>query len=312
MTKTLFWLPSVAFYVVPSVVVLIWAARAPRQRSIDAWAGAHGLDLDPAERRLVTGWLRRSLRLRTVGFLLPFLAVGLAGTFWEVVNPETPRPLVLRLGWWLAPVGYLVGVIVAEVSRRRSPPAALPDQAPAPTGAPPGAGPGMRAAALVPRRLGDYLPAWLPHTTRLLALAAVAAGVALVPLPVRTGQGWTDDPALALGTGLAALLVAGATELLARWLVGRSQPLTKGYRLALDDALRSTSVHATAAAGLALVLLLLARQLNQLAGVDAPGIGWVAVFAGAACLGAAFGCLVDLAQRHRWTVKRSLRPAGES
>jgi hypothetical protein len=272
---------------------------------------------------MVTAWLRRSRWLRAVGFVLPFLSIGLGRTFWGAVNPETPFPLPHRLDWWLALIGYLLGVIVAEVSRRRSPSAPATGQAPVPAGADdrpiavgghvPGAGPDLRAAALVPRRLGDYLPAWLPRTTRLVALATATAGVALVLLPIRSGQGWTDDPVAALGTGLTAVLVAGASELLARWLVGRRQPITQGYRLVLDDALRSTSVHATAAAGLALVLLLLARQFDHLVGVDAPIIGWVGFLGSLACLGVAIGCLIDLAQHHRWTVRRShLQPAGGS
>jgi hypothetical protein len=326
-----FWFWSLTFYLGLSAIVLTRSARAPRQRYVDAWAGAHGLDLDPGERRMVTAWLRRSRWLRAVGFVLPFLSIGLGRTFWAAVKPETPFPLSHRLDWWLALIGYLLGVIVAEVSRRRSPPAPATgqgtspgsNQAPVPadaddrpiadTGPVPGAGPDLRAAALVPRRLGDYRPAWLPRTTRLVALATAAAGVALVLLPVRSGQGWTDDPVAALGTGLTAVLVAGATELLARWLVGRRQPITQRYRLALDDALRSTSVHATGAAGLALVLLLLARQFDHLAGVDAPIIGWVGFLGSLACLGVAIGCLIDLAQHHRRTVRRGLlQPAGGS
>jgi hypothetical protein len=329
-TDIWFWFWSLAFYLGLSAIVLTRSARAPRQRYLDAWAGAHGLDLDPTERRMVAAWLRRSRWLRAVGFVLPFLSIGLGRTFWGAANPETPFPLPHRLDWWLALIGYLLGVIVAGVSRRRSLPApatgqgtnpgsqgpvpANADDPPTVVGGPvPGAGPDLRAAALVPRRLGDYLPTWLLRTTRLVALAAATAGVALVLLPIRSGQGWTDDPVAALGTGLTAVLVAGATELLARWLVGRRQPVTQGFRLALDDALRSTSVHATAAAGLALVLLLLARQFDHLVGVDAPIIGWVAFLGSLACLGAAIGCLIDLAQHHRWTVRRSLlQPAGGS
>ena len=217
-TDIWFWFWSLAIYVGLSAILLTRTARAPRQRYVDAWAGAHGLDLDPGERRMVTAWLRRSRWLRAVGFVLPFLSIGLGRTFWGAVNPETPFPLPHRLDWWLALIGYLLGVIVAEVSRRRSPPAPATGQAPVPAGADDrpiavgghvsGAGPDLRAAALVPRRLGDYLPAWLPRTTRLVALAAATAGVALVLLPIRSGQGWTDDPVAALGTGLSAVLVA--------------------------------------------------------------------------------------------------------
>jgi hypothetical protein len=168
---------------------------------------------------------------------------------------------------WLA--GYLAGVLVAEWSWAR-PHGGL-----------------VRSAALVPRRLVGYLAARVVVGQRLAALAVVAlvpviAWGPVAPAPVRElvlrGRGG------ALATAAVAVGVTVAVELLLRRMVRRPQPVDDPMALAADNALRSTSVHAVAGAGLAIVLLSLSLQVTNVATnlVSGP--------ARTATVGLAWGC----------------------
>jgi hypothetical protein len=172
------------------------------------------------------------------------------------------------------------------------------------------------AAALVPRRLGDYLPARVVTGMRLAALATVALvpllawGPLAAPVPVRGlvvgGRGG------AMATATLAVAMAAAVELAVRRLVGRPQPAADPEALAVDDALRSTSVHAVAGAGLAIVLLSLSLQVGLVAANLAGGPGRTAVVALSwACAAAALAAWVRVGHSRRWTVRRVLaRDAG--
>jgi hypothetical protein len=115
---------------------------------------------------------------------------------------------------------------------------------------------------------------WAFATLAVVGLVPVLAWGPVAPAPVR---------ALVVGGALATaaltLAVATAVELLLRRLVARSQPATDPAGLALDDALRSTSVHAAAGAGLAIVLLGLSLQVNNLATNLRAGPGRTALVA---------------------------------
>jgi hypothetical protein len=120
----------------------------------------------------------------------------------------------------------------------------------------------------MPRRLVGYLPARVVAGQRLAALAVVAlvpviAWGPVAPAPVRElvlrGRGG------ALATAAVAVGVTVAVELLLRRMVRRPQPVDEPMALAVDNALRSTSVHAAAGAGLAIVLLSLSLQVTNVA-----------------------------------------------
>lgn len=123
----------------------------------------------------------------------------------------------------------------------------------------------VRSAALVPRRLVGSLPARVVVGQRLavVALVPVIAWGPVAPAPVRElvlrGRGG------ALATAAVAVGVTVAVELLLRRMVRRPQPVDDPMALAVDNALRSTSVHAAAGAGLAIVLLSLSLQLTNVA-----------------------------------------------
>jgi hypothetical protein len=123
-----------------------------------------------------------------------------------------------------------------------------------------------------------------PHAgpVRSAALVPVIAWGPVAPGPVRElvlrGRGG------ALATAAAAVGVTVAVELLLRRMVRRPQPVYDPMALAVDNALRSTSVHAAAGAGLAIVLLSLSLQLSNVAANLGSGP------ARTATVGLAWGC----------------------
>ena len=231
-------------------VASVLAARRPLDPpTVDAWAAGYGLtDLPAGGRELAERYLRRGRLFRTVGGAVPFLAGTVAPALWAATRGlPAPWPLSLfGVRSWLA--GYLVGVLVAEWSWAR------------PHGGP------LRSAALAPRELGGYLPGRVVVGLRLAAVAVVA----LVPLVAWLPAAPARELALrgrggALATAAVAVGAALAVELLLRRMVGRPQPVADPDARAVDDALRSTSAHAAASAGLAIVLLSLSLQLGNLA-----------------------------------------------
>jgi hypothetical protein len=254
-------------------VAAVLAARRPLDpRAVDAWAAGHGLTGVPAGRLApAAGYLRRSRRDRAVGGAVPFVAGTVAPAAWAAAR-GLPAPWPLGLfdaRTWLA--GYLAGVLVAEWRWAR------------PHGGP------VRSAALVPRRLGAYLPARVLAGQRLAALAVVAlvplvAWLPAAPAPARAlaVRGWGG----ALATAAVAVGVAAAVELLLRRMVRRPQPVADPTARAVDDALRSTSAHAAAGAGLAIVLLSLSLQVANLAANLGAGPARTAL------VGLSWGCAV--------------------
>ena len=284
-------------------VAAILAARRPlAPADLAAWASGQGLDgLPEGQREPAARYLRRSRLFRTVGGAIPFVAGTVPHALWAATHGlPAPWPLGLfGVRSWLA--GYLAGVLVAEYRWAR-----------------PWAGV-VRSAALVPRRLGDYLPARVVLGMRLTALAVIAlvpviAWGPVTPAPVRElvvgGRGG------ALATAAVTLAVAVAVELLLRRLVGRPQPAADPGDLAVDDALRSASVHAAAGAGLAIVLLSLSLQVSLVATNLEGGPGRTALVALSwGCAAAALAAWARVGHPRRWAVRRLAvgdagRPAG--
>ena len=301
MARELWWaFAAVAVACFWLAMAAVLAARRPLEPAeLAAWASGHGLE-GVADRRLepAARYLGRSRLCRTVGGAVPFVAGTVAPALWAATR-GLPAPWPLGLFGtrsWLA--GYLAGVLVAEYRWARPR-----------TGV-------VRSAALVPRRLGDYLPARVVAGMRLAALATVALvpllawGPLAAPVPVRGlvvgGRGG------ALATAALAVAVAVAVELAARRLVGRPQPAADPEALAVDDALRSTSVHAVAGAGLAIVLLSLSVQVGLVAANLGGGPGRTAVVALSwACAAAALAAWIRVGHPRRWAVRRVLaRDAG--
>lgn len=242
---------------------------------LEPWAQANGVVLGPVTAPVVEVYLRNRRGLRRVG--------ALAGL---IIPPAFTAATGLDLhvsGFVWVLLGYLVGQVIAELSLARVP--ASP----------------TRAASLSPRRLLDYLPR--PLAVAQVALPAIAAAVGIVVAVVAAGAtrppsfepGAIDPLAGALVAAPVAVLLAAATLAGERRLVRRPQPIVEPDLVALDDAMRSSSVRTVAATVVAITAVLLTTQLGALAyHTDArlwQGICW---------LGAGLVLLFAVACWQRW------------
>jgi hypothetical protein len=262
------------------VALLRWAARPPDDAAVASWAARYNLSLHTDDYPQVRRQLRRGRWLRTLGCVVPLVIGEGANVWWGLVYAH-PLPLPLAVltepSFWA--VGYLLAAVAAELTRRRPDPRS------------------PRAAVLAPRRLADYLPAWMLRAERAVALAVLA----LAPLASQ-GVSWTRSRNLT--TTVAAVAIAALVELSLRAMVRRPQPVATAGELAVDDALRSTSVHRAAGAGLAALLFLLGNQIGGLGGhwwALTGGLGLV-------CYGLAVGCWKDLTSPVRWPIRRGVGP----
>jgi hypothetical protein len=217
---------------VPLVIALVVASRGFRvdDNYIARWVRSAGVVLTSESRPVVRRYLAWSRRCRTAGGL-----AGLLGpTFYSQLVHGEPlddggASFVLML------VGYLLGALVAEAVINR-----------------PRRGPGT--AMLLPRRIQDYLPAYVLFLQRGLASVSLAmVGVyALVEPHAR------HDPmpsvASAAALGLFGVGIAVIVEVLQRMIVARRQPVMSTGDVAVDDAMRSSSLHVLAGVGLAFLI----------------------------------------------------------
>jgi hypothetical protein len=273
---------AVAAVVATLTTLLLWAARPPGDAGVLEWAARYDLALRLEDREPVRRQLRRGRLLRTGGFVVPFAIWVGTGIYWTAVV-ERPMPR-FPLGWIANPAawatGYLVGAVVAELTRpsgRRQP---------------------VRGAALVPRRLADYVPAWMPWTARGLAAAIVVLAQFNHADDAGGSDPWPLRPSFI--AAFAAVAVTVLIEVALRVVVRRPQPVASTAELSVDDALRSSSVHRIAGAGMAALMFLLANQLGVL-----PRHWWaVGALLALVCYGLAIGCWRDLTSPIWWPVRR--------
>jgi hypothetical protein len=212
------------------------------EEAVERWAQSAGLPLTDENRRVVRRYLTWNRRARRAGGLAGFVLSNLYLGIVDHAFAGFPFPFILG--------GYLLGAVVAEVvvnrPRRRS-----------------------GAALLVARRLDDYLPGRVLALQRGLPLVAVLLPVAfalspfpdLVPSPnvePHTLAGFAVPAAVAVGTALVI-------EALQRLIVARRQPIASHNDLAVDDAIRSSSLHVLAGAALAMLLFAVAVEVASLA-----------------------------------------------
>ncbi|MBX3313283.1 MAG: hypothetical protein KF906_03095 [Actinobacteria bacterium] len=202
----------------------------------DVWCRSHGVPATPATLPLVRWYLRLSATSRGIG--------GVAGVLVGAgVDQAFGVDTSAGYGFWAWVIaGWMLGAAWAE--RRIDRPGE----------------PGT--ATLVPRRLTDYLSNGL-----LLAPAGVTLLVAVAAL-LGTGAPFPVDPLFdRLGDGalLGSTLASAGVALLAFSIqvdvVARRQPASSAEVLAVDDAIRSSTVHQVGGAATAVCFCILGAVL---------------------------------------------------
>lgn len=266
-----------SFLIVAILVALFVVARGfqVHETYMTRWADSANVTLTDANRPVVRRYLAWSRRSRTAGlvagFLTPVIVSAVMG------KPDDPGPWAVSL----MVVGYLLGALVAEFVINR------PDH-------------GSGTALLVPRRLNDYLPAYV------LVLQRGLAAIALFMVPVYAllkphAQFTTPSIPAAAAFGVGAACLAILIEALERRIVGRRQPVTHTADVTLDDAMRSSSLHVLAGAGIAVLIFVASLMV-------AISITTVASEAVSTAVGVAFILLVLPTSLFFWI--RLARPNG--
>jgi hypothetical protein len=265
--------PGVWLLALLATVPLTYAFRPVTPRGAVRWSSRRGLPAAPAPDAAAE--VRRQRSWRTVPTVLGAcvatgtgsaynLAIAVLGTadaasqrLLDVATASAPAGL-LPLG------GYLLGVVLAEATRRR-----------------PAAADGPRVAGFVARRPAAYLT----PLARALPLV-VAALLLLVTVLVAAIAGGIDALAVAPATVVLTIVALAAGVPAVHWLVvRRPQHVRDPAALALDDTFRSSTAHAIVGAGAATGLFLTAGVFGTLwdAGLERGG-GPVMVLLGLASL----------------------------
>jgi hypothetical protein len=267
-----------------AVFLVVLAVRGGSDDAVDAWARSFGVRVAEDDRPMVAAALARTRRYRLVFAIAAVVGQGAVRTWLD-----DPLPWANTIVFGI--VGYLLGAVVAEVAM--------------PVGWDRNAG-----AVLAPRRVSDYISrigVSALVTLPIAAAAAVAWTIDLAP-PPRLRDASPRTFALLVAASVAISVIVG---LGLRILVRRPQPAESRERALLDDALRSTSMHAMTGAAVALQLLLLAFALGQLQG-GLSALGGSTRVQLAATLGAMFslafalGAWVVLGHPSAWRTRRHL------
>jgi len=292
-----FWLPdSWGFWVVFAVPLALIAALVLMhgftlpEDYIARWTKSHGITITHENRQVLRRYLLHGRRIRSVGALSGYL--GYTAYTMYTANE-------LPFGWLAATFGgYMLGAAAAEAWALRLQP-----------------GP-VRAAALVPRKMTDYVPRYAVVGLRLVPLVTLLITVAWPLIPKRHDFDLFETVSASsrphldavIGWTIASAVIFLLIEVTARRVVNRPQPAASEELVIVDDAIRSTSLHCLSGAGLALLLGALARNLSELQLFFGPN--WfrglaiaLTIFAGVACPFAWLHLGID----QPWVVRRSRR-----
>jgi len=261
-------------------VLVVWHVRESRRHwEPGTWAGEMGLELTPSNEAIVRSYIDRTRTLRTLGAVTGLFAPVVYRT---ITGGPLPRPFDFALIDALA--GYLVGVVVAEISFRR------------PNG-------DVRQASLRTRRLRDYLPVHLTIWLWVLAAIDLVAFAVYQLMPEPDGRA---KDAVFLPAGILVpmvIAIAVGIDLLQRWIVGQAQPAVVSDVERADDAIRSASVHALAGAGLSMLLVILGVELVAIATIsELEVVRWTLPVLGVGCLIAALRAWIRVGRPGGWRV----------
>lgn len=208
------------------------------------WTKSHAITITDENRQVIRRYLLHGRRIRSVGALSGYLGY----TAYQIyTNSDLP------FGWLTATFGgYMLGAAAAEVWALRPQPGKV------------------RTASLTPRKVTDYVPKFAVVALRAVPVASVLLTASWPLIPKRTGgpvfEGVPNSPNFdsVIGWTVASVVLAILIEVTARRVVNRPQPIASEELVVVDDAIRSTSLHCLAGAGLALLLGGLARNLGEL------------------------------------------------
>jgi hypothetical protein len=211
-------------------VLAMWKPASGR---ISSWAQRHGVRVTEANRPVIARYLRRTRGLQIAGAAVGWMASPLYAAATGRMFPLGDNWVALAVG------GFLLGAVVAEAVTARAPRAPL----------------AVRAAALIPRSLPDYLAAPSLWALRILPVAVLGVAVAYAAVPKDPTR--IADPTVAYFAVVSVVLVgfAVAIEWTLRAIVLRPQQLAGADMVAADDAIRASSLRALSAGAVALLLL---------------------------------------------------------
>lgn len=272
------------------VLVAIVAIGLGRRRGTDdaevrSWVDATGIEVSPDNTLVVRRYLLWSWRGRRVGALAGFLSPWL----YSAISGQS-----INEGGWaisLMLVGYLLGALVAEVVVNRGrEPAAI--------------------AMMQPRRLIDYLSRRLLTLQRALGALALAMIFPYVLLQPTASVDLPGAGTIAL-YGLAGASIAVVVEMIERRIVARRQSLSDITDVEVDDAMRSTSIHVVAGAGLALLIQFAGPlvAITLVAGIPGEAGGVVGAVTLVLLLLLSLACWTNVAHPTRYRVRRGVRRA---
>jgi hypothetical protein len=257
------------------VVFVLLALRPVSPQELSRFSARYGVEATSETTPAMKTYIRQGRAGRLIG-----AAFGLS-----------LYPIVYALGLsipnegiYYAVIGYLLGAFVtallptAKDTRRRS-------------------------ASLVPRRLRDYLP----RAALLAPTVAVGLGaLAVIVYGIEPRRSVPDLSGASVGLVVAAIS-AVATLLAIRIVVARPQPIISRGLQAVDDAMRTQTVHTLGGAGTAIAFLGAASCLLEMGGYASPTWLFVAgQVAGVATLAAALVAWAFIGSA--WRVQRhSLR-----
>jgi len=238
--------PQLTFIVAQPLLVLVVAAILIAQpvsvERLARFAQRHAVTLTDENRHLAVRYLATTRRWRTAGVVIG-IVISAAYAWW---HSRTMDWSVLGMF-----AGWFVGAIIAEWRLN------LPTSD------------GRRVASLVPRRPRDYLGPWALWTP--IGVWALVLGVAV--------RGLTEGPEWPLVWGPLALLATGVVIVgVGRHVLNRAQPAGARDLIAVDDALRSRSLHVLAGSAVAIGGYLASIVIAYLAewgrGFDTGWLSW--------------------------------------
>lgn len=242
-----------------------WGLRPVTDQHVSAWLARAGLPASVAVTDRARSAPARQRRWRAGGAVvavLPGVVIALVAYLIDRDEPLTGGWAVAATWWPQVVIGYVVGAWAAA-------------RFDGSLGRP-------RRALLIPREVRDYMPPTLPVTAGVaVLLTAVAVLLAWLYPTVGDADLNVAGESLAPFAGYLALGVlgvfAGAAAVAA--ILRRPQTGASASDMAVDDALRTSSVGGVAAAAAGVALVGLGKAATLLAVVLAPGYEIIGVIA---------------------------------